>query len=1092
MRIPPDTIPEEALFSRKEISGLLHDLNRPEKNLGQISSRGVLEVPELFFSKARALFTEISAALSSQLQKPELAEPWGSIKSTLAKMDWALGQNNAQGFLDQLDMLLFNLDRADPRFAKWFGTYEQLQGILVQGLGRSEVRASPLGNKAGVKGQWFLNHPAGATGTKLGAVTAKPVYFFPPNSPYYPLTQAKRITWEQARPFIDQDQKELEAIASDVFGDAKQSQHVLNMIVNRMTLLRDKASLIYRSGSQRRDFEDGKYSVQISRIADGENTDVQLLYRYQGQERIVRLNQFSIDRAAMGVFDKGLVADSLFKGLNSSPHWDQVYPFSPREFYEHHVVDQFSKMDLITRLLTSHFPEGTRHGGVLLELEKIYERFRNEGQSDQAIQAVLDEVFLQVKDARRDGFLINPFKLILSIKTVRDVQPLVQQEIAVLQDSVEYQDYKKLKAAIPDNAVTKRLAVEGYSLSTEVRGHQAVLLIRTPQRVVDFNFGQIINDPAKTLWDNVFYWMLDKGWAQWLPLNWRVSKAKEFLDQMHKLPLPSYEIRPYYHFGSYFLKKVAGRSEVRAHRSFQWQNRQVTFSLRNERSAFFGGESKVIKRRDALQQKLTWAFDQLTLPGLRAAAQQTQQLTFASGHISISRRQSNIAFTVYDALGQIVVTGDLYDPFPDARPRSEVRSSSALEAEVAKKMIYPADKIYSPDLVLDVYDREHYEFVASKDSPGQGFWQRKGMPAGKTLVLGTWQAVERKYAPVFQDDQTMKRHVVTRYKDADGKTRSFYFYDDHAFSVPYTREAVERSKANLEVLAQEGLTHLFLDDHSDRARVPDDSPAYPHSFSEAIQLMTGIKKDRIEGLRMNNFNEFWAPGLLRKHFHVYDSFVALPSNTDRLLGELKVERPLPGGAAAVSIDMPIYFSPLTERPLNDRRSVFADIDTDVNGGGDRITKPMRSANDIFSFYNDFFGDLIFTDKVIPALFHASTTSGQSAPYGDVEVVRYLARIAALYTMLGETHSLDEILAAAAAIGEEHKPFIGLSRSEVRVAEDEMFQVLVETARKLLDDLQLDVAETAKNDIATALAHNTHLPDTGEKSNFLNQVFPTAI
>jgi len=363
--------------------------------------------------------------------------------------------------------------------------------------------------------------------------------------------------------------------------------------------------------------------------------------------------------------------------------------------------------------------------------------------------------------------------------------------------------------------------------------------------------------------------------------------------------------------------------------------------------------------------------------------------------------------------------------------RSEVRHETTVtERAVHNQMLYPRDKIHSKDLVLDAYDRAHYRFFPNRDNPKVGFWKREGMPSGVELVLGTWEDIKRKMDPDHQynypgmDNQTMQRHVVTRYKTAGGQTVSFYAYDDHVYSLPYAFEARERGE-----LSDQGNYHLFLDDHADNYRVPE-----PPDLTTARGALDAIASNQqtINEPRMNNFNSLWPREFLAEHIHLYDQRVASSFNTSRRDGTVHRAAPLQNGTPVLAMDWTLY-SQYAGRPRTTDRKIFIDIDTDMTGGGDSVAGVLPDAKSVLQTYTDLLSQIAFEDGVTPALFHASTTKGQGAPYGDVEIARFLNRAAPLLFLgQGAGRSAADIAEDLQVIQNQHTPYVRAHlRSEVR-------------------------------------------------------------
>ena len=173
----------------------------------------------------------------------------------------------------------------------------------------------------GQVGHWVLNRPR-------GAATERPVF----NLEEGGLRHKDRVQWSEIASYLERDNAELQEIVLRV---GIRREQVLLIILERMRELLVEA-LKYRGElvGGVNSFENGKYTVFMSRLFLG-RPDVTIKYEVaegHGAQHTLRLNNISIYLALMGIFYKG------------TGGWDQHYPNSPKEFWQHHVQDHFSRL----------------------------------------------------------------------------------------------------------------------------------------------------------------------------------------------------------------------------------------------------------------------------------------------------------------------------------------------------------------------------------------------------------------------------------------------------------------------------------------------------------------------------------------------------------------------------------------------------------------------------------------------------------------------------------------------------------------------------------------------------------------------------
>ena len=138
----------------------------------------------------------------------------------------------------------------------------------------------------------------------------------------------------------------------------------------------------------------------------------------------------------------------------------------------------------------------------------------------------------------------------------------------------------------------------------------------------------------------------------------------------------------------------------------------------------------------------------------------------------------------------------------------------------------------------------------------EGFWGSKDFYSkalGQKLVLGTWRDVEP-----GRSRARMKQHVVTRFRRPDGKTVSFYAFDQDAWTPAYIHEATARGELNAF-----GNIQWFVDEHADD-RESDEMPL-PTQLSGWKPLIAS------EQISYMNFNSFLARHqIISKQFWIFD------------------------------------------------------------------------------------------------------------------------------------------------------------------------------------------------------------------------------
>jgi hypothetical protein len=336
-----------------------------------------------------------------------------------------------------------------------------------------------------------------------------------------------------------------------------------------------------------------------------------------------------------------------------------------------------------------------------------------------------------------------------------------------------------------------------------------------------------------------------------------------------------------------------------------------------------------------------------------------------------------------------------------------------LEALAEELMVYPQNLLNRPDMFdhLDqtdpgiAFDMEHYEF-----NYDTGYWHSKDLP---DLVLGAWQDIERKFPKNTYGHlrSKMARHVVVRYKRPDAKgTISFYYFDNHAFSVPYALEAEQRGE-----LSSSDLTHIIVDQHSDSLKALDFN--IPNALAEWNKL---VESDYVS---MNSFHSVFAGlGFFKRLIWVFDKYADSPTSRENSTKQL---RSIARSKSVKSISMQDY-NTADSRPKRAQALVNIDVDaTDqmlgIKEESDIADYPrIAGPEEALLFYTDFLLQLIKKDFVNVLSFQASTTNWFRRDDGDVETVRFLARTAPIIILNNKTASYKELQLIINKIIDNHK------------------------------------------------------------------------
>lgn len=306
-------------------------------------------------------------------------------------------------------------------------------------------------------------------------------------------------------------------------------------------------------------------------------------------------------------------------------------------------------------------------------------------------------------------------------------------------------------------------------------------------------------------------------------------------------------------------------------------------------------------------------------------------------------------------------------------------------------MLYPTDLIRSPELFQHVdinnpaiaHDMDNFKYDEMI-----GYWRSKKFPK---LILGSWQDIIKtmpgKDGHSFSGNKaSMKHHVITRCKNPqNGKAISFYYYDDHAYAVPYYLDAVGRKE-----LKSTGNTQIFIDNHRDDTNVFKyvDFPI-PQKSWQWLELMNSTGY-----LSFDNFNSILAKTkFMSTQMHIFDGRASTRFNVRTENMVKRDTKKIADSAVYIGADPEGYFT-IEERPRN--TSVLINIDTDTTDpmlGLSREPITYKSTQkEALYWYADFLNKLIFDDNLSASAFHANTSADRHQ-YGDVEIVRFLARIA---------------------------------------------------------------------------------------------------
>ncbi len=360
------------------------------------------------------------------------------------------------------------------------------------------------------------------------------------------------------------------------------------------------------------------------------------------------------------------------------------------------------------------------------------------------------------------------------------------------------------------------------------------------------------------------------------------------------------------------------------------------------------------------------------------------------------------------------------------RPPAAKRSETYIKIDLISEdlLLYPSELIRSPELFNHVntndpavaYDMEHFEYDELI-----GYWRSKDFP---DLILGTWQDIEkisylRDSRSSLMNKAKMRYHVITRLRDPKtGKPLSFYYYDNHAYAVPYYLDSVARGE-----LPEKGNTQIFIDNHPDDINVFDyfDFPL-PDCPADWLKLMkeTGY-------LSFDNFNSILAKtGFLKLQIHVLDS---KSSANWKILSEdsiIQGVKKIAGVTPYINSGPQAYFS-IKQRPLN--TSAPINIDTDVTdpmlGLSRRPSKYKGTEKEALQWYTTFLTKLVFKDKVSAATFHANT-SAERNQFGDVEIVKFLARIAPVIFLKANELTKEELNKYLEEAVNTHKDRVAIS------------------------------------------------------------------
>jgi nucleoside-diphosphate-sugar epimerase/galactose mutarotase-like enzyme/signal transduction histidine kinase len=349
------------------------------------------------------------------------------------------------------------------------------------------------------------------------------------------------------------------------------------------------------------------------------------------------------------------------------------------------------------------------------------------------------------------------------------------------------------------------------------------------------------------------------------------------------------------------------------------------------------------------------------------------------------------------------------------------RGQLPVDAWAEARMLYPKALLHSPELAghLDAFDRANYQFEI-EERTGLGFWRSRHFPS---LVLGTWEDVEQKD---YFNHQLMRRHVVTRYAKPGGGTVSFYSFDDHACSVLYAQEAVARGE-----MPATGNVQIFLDEHEDNRDI-----AETHQPPAVADLDAWQNLHREGYLWMGNLNSYFAAAnFIQKQFWVFDG-QAVRVKKWRQENQVRENlKPLGNKVPVLGADFIGFFN-MPQHPQ--KQSVFLNVDTDVVGDrlgvGDEPGPSRGTPAEAMSLLANFLTRLRLESAVEFSTFHASTTADMHFTYGDVELVRFLARVAPAILLSAPAAAPADVeaLVAPAIAQQAGKVFTAETRDKLRL------------------------------------------------------------
>lgn len=386
-------------------------------------------------------------------------------------------------------------------------------------------------------------------------------------------------------------------------------------------------------------------------------------------------------------------------------------------------------------------------------------------------------------------------------------------------------------------------------------------------------------------------------------------------------------------------------------------------------------------------------------------------------------------------------------------------------------MLYPKELLHHRDLAayLDDYDREHYKFYPNGGRGDIGYWVSKdftGFPDNVPgnnfpgLVLGSWEDIERSsmYDNDTQPNVGMKRHVVIRYKRPDGGVMSAYYFDNHAYTLPYVQEAIERGD-----VPEVGNKQIFLDDHQDNNRMMNE---------EVSDTLNGWKDFiRTERLNLSNFNTFMAYlDIIAEQFWIFDGDAAAHSPQRRQPNKVNQLEPYLGKVPYTGLDYRAY-ADLANRPTADDSVILnwdSDFSWNMTGQGETLRgvsdHPFKGVEEVLGIHRDILLGLR-RDGIVPKTFHGSTTTYVNNQYGDVEIVKFLARITP-YILLYPDHSDEAITANVEQAIRAHKANVyyrGKPRNEQRSEQESLSARLldwIDEGTVFTSDLYFELSETS--------------------------------